>query len=955
MRDPSASATALSRPLLERQQELARLRELADAAVAGQGGAAIVVGSAGIGKTSLLDATAEHAREAGIACLSARGGELERAFSYGIVSQLFESAVSRLSDADSRRVFSGAAARAASVVGLGSDPEKGEGADSEDARFAVLHGLYWLSVNLSELQPLLLLVDDLHWSDAASMRFLAYLQRRIEEHPIGLIVATRPALDSAPAEFTAIVDAIPEPMRLAPAPLTEVALGEIVSEILGAHADEELIHACQNATAGNPFLCIALASALAERSIRPGAESSDDVAALAGQEAAGLVRARLGRLPEGGEDLLRAVAVLGRRATLNQAARLAGLDQSTAARTADGLAAQGVLEVGLDFDFVHPLVRAAVRDEIPAVERALMHGRAARLLAGDAAPVEDVATQLLVAHPSADPWAVDMLREAARKFLVQGDPRAARSSLQRALDEPPDPDTRQAVLRELAAAEVRDGDPESATTHLEQAKELVTDTAEQVAIRRELSAALSIQGRFEPAAAELEAVLADVGVLSAEEVEAVSADLLIIVALGPAPLRESPAGRDHALRERSGRTPRYLAALALEAALRGDSYTDAQALAERAQERGIVEELGSGAIAWIQVVQAAIAAGSYELAQTMIADAFTRLRENPSAVGLTRAQIARASLNVRRGAIEKAIADAQLAVERGRELGFSGWPYSVSVLVEALTHRGELDAAESVLRETGLDGPIPDRFAPNDRLLEARGGLHLARGEIEGSIADLEELGRRLSARGISNPSMFDHGTGLSLALLRKGDLDGSQQLASEQLKLARTWGAPREIGISLRTMGLCEASDIELLGESVDVLTDSGARLEQARSLVELGAAIRRTGKRADAREPLRQGMELAHLCGAVPLVEQAREELVATGARPRRITRSGVDSLTPSELRVARMAADGMTNREIAQALYVTLRTVQTHLTHSYQKLDIASREELRNALAGHESATD
>ncbi len=450
-------------------------------------------------------------------------------------------------------------------------------------------------------------------------------------------------------------------------------------------------------------------------------------------------------------------------------------------------------------------------------------------------------------------------------------------------------------------------------------------------------------------------MLADGGELSAEGVEAVSADLLIIVALGPASLRESTPDQDRALRERSGRTPRYLAALALEAALRGDSWADVQALAERAQERGIVEELGSGAIAWIQVVQAAIAAGSYELAQNIIADAFNRLREVPSAVGLTRAQIARASLNVRRGAIESAIADAQLAVERGRELGFSGWPYSVSVLVEALTHRGELDAAETVLRETGLDGPIPDRFAPNDRLLEARGGLHLARGEIEASIADLEELGRRLSARGISNPSMFDHGTGLSLALLRTGDLDGAQQLASEQLKLARGWGAPREIGISLRTMGLCEASDIELLGESVDVLTDSGARLEQARSLVELGAAIRRTGKRADAREALRQGMELAHLCGAVPLVGQAREELVATGARPRRITRTGVDALTPSELRVARMAAAGMTNREIAQALFVTLRTVQTHLTHSYQKLEISSREELHDALAGHDASAE
>jgi DNA-binding CsgD family transcriptional regulator len=123
---------------------------------------------------------------------------------------------------------------------------------------------------------------------------------------------------------------------------------------------------------------------------------------------------------------------------------------------------------------------------------------------------------------------------------------------------------------------------------------------------------------------------------------------------------------------------------------------------------------------------------------------------------------------------------------------------------------------------------------------------------------------------------------------------------------------------------------------------------LEHARALADLGAALRRAGCRAEAREPLRAGLDLAHRQGAWALAERARTELVASGARPRRVLLSGVDALTPSERRVADMAAAGRTNREIAQALFVTARTVEGHLTHVFQKLGLESRAELPRALA-------
>ena len=139
----------------------------------------------------------------------------------------------------------------------------------------------------------------------------------------------------------------------------------------------------------------------------------------------------------------------------------------------------------------------------------------------------------------------------------------------------------------------------------------------------------------------------------------------------------------------------------------------------------------------------------------------------------------------------------------------------------------------------------------------------------------------------------------------------------------------------------------IECLREAVDVLASSPAELELARALVDLGAAERRAGRRVEARRRLAEGKDGAAACGAHPLVQRAREELAAAGARPRRDRISGRDALTASELRVARMATEGKTNREIAEALWVTLSTVETHLTHVYRKLDIAGRTELPKAL--------
>jgi len=192
--------------------------------------------------------------------------------------------------------------------------------------------------------------------------------------------------------------------------------------------------------------------------------------------------------------------------------------------------------------------------------------------------------------------------------------------------------------------------------------------------------------------------------------------------------------------------------------------------------------------------------------------------------------------------------------------------------------------------------------------------------------------------------------SGAALALLRLGHRRQAGQLADAELADVRVFGAPRALGIALRAAGLARGGPegLALLRESVAALDRSPALLERARSMAELGAALRRDGQRSAARDPLARALDLAARCGARPLAARARDELRAAGARPRRPWRTGVDALTPSELRVARLAAEGRSNREIAGELYVTLKAVEGHLARVYAKLGIGGRGQLADALA-------
>jgi DNA-binding NarL/FixJ family response regulator len=192
---------------------------------------------------------------------------------------------------------------------------------------------------------------------------------------------------------------------------------------------------------------------------------------------------------------------------------------------------------------------------------------------------------------------------------------------------------------------------------------------------------------------------------------------------------------------------------------------------------------------------------------------------------------------------------------------------------------------------------------------------------------------------------------GAAHTLLRLGEQERARELAEAELADVRVFGGPRALGIALRTarLALGGSKGIEMLGDSVSSLRNSPAVVERAHSLTELGAAMRRNGCRSAAREPLAEALDLAARCGARPLAARVRDELKATGARPRRVWRSGLEALSPRELRVVQLAAEGRTNREIAYQLYVTLKTIEGHLARAYTKLGVERRRQLSQFFGG------
>jgi DNA-binding CsgD family transcriptional regulator len=923
--------------LLERERELGVLQEAIDAARAGSGSVVILEGPAGVGKSALLRAAGELARGAGgdrmaagegMRVLPARGAPLERGVAFGVARQLLAPY--------------GGGALLDDVGGAGGIPT--------DAALGLIHALYELLADVAWPAPdrataLLATVDDAQWADRSSLRFLAHLALRAPELPLVLALAIRTGEPDTPDD---LLDQLLERARsLRPAPLSERAVERFVRAELGEHADRELCRACARASGGNPFYLRELLLTLAAGGNTP--PSAADVERTVPESVLRSVLVRLGRLGPDATALASAVAVLGDGATLELAAALEELDPPAAERAADGLAAADLLAPGEPLRFTHPLIAATLTADMGAFERARAHRRAAELLAERGTAPERIAPHLLHARPEGDERVIAPLRTAAALARERGQPEEAVRLLERALAEPPPAEVRAELLVELAAAGAVIGSPD-AVDQLEQALELIGDPRRRAEALLVLSTQLHHGGDFARSAEMAARAAAELDPDDPLQPRLLAAR--VGSSLVHAGLRgdvEVELGRllEAARAGEYPADPGLLALMAIRMAEAGEPVERVRAVADAALTDDPLLDGGSQGASVGFLAAALIWVDELELAERWLDEAIDAATRAKAALPVWIARYYRGIVHLLRGRLARALADAESALEL-YSYGWAASPGSTTTLARAHVERGDLDAA----REAIAIGEQTDaQRVEHLLLLEARARVRLATGDAAGALADAHAAGRHAEAFGSTSPRSSDWRPLAILAAHRLGRTTEARRIAAQALELTRDEDVPRVRGTVLHAAGVALGDDggLDLLTEAVVVLDASPARLDRAHALAELGAALRRAGRRTDAKYALERALELADEMDAAPLVDRVRGELRGLGLRPRRGARTGPAALTPSERRVAELAAAGLSTPQIAHHLTVARKTVETHLARVYRKLDIRSRAELPDAMRG------
>ncbi len=927
--------------LLERDRELDSLRAALNEAEGGTGRFVLIEGPAGIGKTRLLAELRAAAEEDGARVLSARGSQLEREFPFGVVRQLFEPP---LAEPDSReRWLAGAAAPARAIFEVGEPASNGGGAD---ATFAALHGLYWLTANVAADGPVMLSVDDLHWCDRPSLRFLAYLVRRLEDMPAVVGTTHRSTDPGTDPALIAEIGHDPATQSVRPGPLSAAAVTELVRGRLGEDAHERFCATCARVTGGNPLLLRQLLTSLEADGVRPDLANVDVVADIGPRAVSRTVLLRLARLPDEAVRVARSAAILGEHADLPTVAALAELGHEEVAAATATLARAEILRAEPPLGFVHPLVGDAVYQELSPAQRELMHSRAAAELREAGAPADQVASHLLSMPRRGEGWVVDVLVEAARTAGRRSAPDSAVTYLTRALEEPPASERLGEILLELGISGTNTYAP-LALEHLRDAYELLEDPRKRGFAAFLLSRTLIFAGGPGDAAAFARRAADELPPELGDERCALEAVELTAIFFGA----EVEGGMDRLRELRThefgdGPGAKMLAGATAYACMAdAGSRERAVELALQAMEGGTLLE-GDNGLFWMAAMLTLAVADNPAMGplwEQTIAQAhrngslFSRLSISlwNGAFKLAQGELSEAEESLTTNMAETQVYGIAVPQAVAYTNGFLG-----GVRLEA----GDIAGARAVVEAATIapgDSSDGTNFARRTLV-----GIHLAEGNGEAALAAAEDFERH--AERTRNPVWAPWRGLKAQALAFLGRRDEAIALAREELELAREWGAPTGLGRSLRLLGQLRGQDgMEELEQAVEYLEQSPERLERARALAALGAELRRARRPTDAREPLRRALELAEVSGAKGLEEHVRSELYATGARPRTTALDGLESLTERELRVATLAAGGQTNRDIAQTLYVTPKTVEVHLSNAYRKLNISSRRDLPTAL--------
>ena len=916
--------------LYERSGEMATI----DAALArldeGRGASLLLEGRAGRGKSTLVEYAVEQARAREARTLVARARHLTSAAPFEVLRRLLGPAVE---EAGGVEALEGAATFAAPLFTPGADLSHG-----------VDYGCQWLIAWLAERSPLVLAIDDAHWADPASLRVLLDVQAELAYERVVIVIASRPVETPEVQRLLAAMAGQPECEVLIPGPLSRAAVGQVVAHRLG-EADEAFVDACLKVSRGNAFYLSEL--------LRPfEADPGLDRATLDADDAPSLRRTVSWRLGELGPDataLAQAAAVLGDGASLRHVAGLARQEESDAVAHAARLEVASILAHGDPVEFLHPLLRAAIEAELPDVVLGELHGRAARLLWESGEDAGSVAQHLLASPGSGDVAVSAYLAEQGRAALEAGSAALAQRLLDRALQEPSPADERDRLLLWLGRADHAAQDLDAAREHLEDA--LASDDREvALSAAGDLFDVLDEANRY----AEVGRVarralgLRPFGTSGPELI--LQASLYVIVTMGmDAGLGELPAelaDTDASALTTERDVERHLV---VWAAVHQRSRAGGTTERLMADLRRVVAALPASPDDWTEWdVRSALSAATFlaeadydeaEHVLELVAPAAARMSGSRPQLQaeLDHRWIGQA---ISRGAFEDATARIDAAAEFTRRHAVAGF----DGLHRFSRSRIALDQGDFRLAAEMLSERLTE-----DLVYPALGAL--LSGDAVRAAAMLEEL-ELSSERGVPlrqievelQPHLLSSHVHEAL-----GDRERAHAEALKEVEIRRRYGPDSQCAEALRRLASFSPARQALgtLAEAATLAAASQNRPVQARVLTSYGLALQRAGQYEAAREALYRAVDLGGDMGMAALVRRAHEGLLSAGGRPRRARATGPTALTGSQMEVAVLATDGLTNRQIAEHLFVTIKTVETHLMAVYRKLGIKRRDELAGAL--------
>ncbi len=657
--------------------------------------------------------------------------------------------------------------------------------------------------------------------------------------------------------------------------------------------------------------------------------------------------------------ILQVTALLGDAADLTSVAELAEVEPEEVVPAVDAMVDLWLLRRDDAFRFRYPLERSTVYAEMPPAIRAQAHARAARMLADRQAHAASVAQHLVCTEPVGDRWAIAQLEGCADQLFASGQEELALECLRRVLRDHLDDDVRGRLLIATAAVESRVGAATAGLPYLRTAVELEADAGALAASALDLGRALP-EGAERAELATLLPTIA--GRLDERDTGTEEVRLrLELAAAAEQPLPEAASARiveDLLGGRRKGANRLERQALAQLAAVHANDARrwNADAVAELAQQLVDTDNLAvadpTDVRLWARALTTLARAGRVAPAATLARQAQAGAMARGEESAFLELTSVLAYVYLLQGSLELAEEECRRVRSADDTPGAadtSGESEAAqrarAVLAAVLEERGRREESGRLLEA----GPIP-RTVPGLAMLELRGKLRVEAGRSEAGLSDLREAGHRAREWEIDNPAVSNWRAMLAGALHRTGATSEAWELAQEQVSVARAFGAAWSLGGALRAAATVAppAERLPLLSEAVEVLEPSGATLELAHALVELGESLAQGDEKEAAREVLRRGADAAFRCSATPLVSRAVRLLRSTGARPRRVALTGTGALTPMERRAAELALAGHGNAEIAEILFVNAKTVEAHLSRVYRKLRIRSRRQLPSSLA-------